>query len=178
MEFAKALSLNSRILVMDEPTSALTESEVERLYRVIAKLRERGTTILYISHKMEEVFHLSNQIVVLRDGRFIAQLETLKTNPQEVTRLMVGRELESIELGERTAPGKKLLSVEKLSLAWPGHARGFRLKDISFDLHEGEVLGIAGLMGAGRTELLECLFGASTLAPTGRIVLEGKEIHH
>jgi ABC-type sugar transport system ATPase subunit len=89
---------------------------------------------------------------------------------------MVGRELESIELGERTAPGKKLLSVEKLSLAWPGHARGFRLKDISFDLHEGEVLGIAGLMGAGRTELLECLFGASTLAPTGRIVLEGKEI--
>lgn len=176
VEIAKALSLNSRILVMDEPTSALTESEVERLVRVIAKLRERGTTILYISHKMDEVFRLSDQIVVLRDGRFIAQLETPKTSPQEITRLMVGRELESVELGDRATQGKKLLSVKNLSLAWPGHARGFRLKDISFDLHEGEVLGIAGLMGAGRTELLECLFGASSLPPTGRIVLEEKDI--
>jgi ribose transport system ATP-binding protein len=176
VEIAKALSLNSRILVMDEPTSALTESEVARLYRVIAKLRERGTTILYISHKMDEVFHLSNQIVVLRDGKFIAQLETEKTNAGDITRLMVGREIETLDLGTRPVRGKKLLSVRGLSLPWPGHARGFRLKDVSFDLFQGEVLGIAGLMGAGRTELLECLFGASSIPPTGTIELDGSPI--
>jgi ribose transport system ATP-binding protein len=172
VEIAKALSLKSRILVMDEPTSALTESEVARLYRVIAKLRERSTTILYISHKMDEVFHLSNQIVVLRDGRFIAQLNTAETNPREVTRLMVGREIESLDLGTKPERGKKLLAVKNLSLAWPGHARGFRLKNISFELYQGEVLGIAGLMGAGRTELMECLFGASSIPPTGSIELD------
>jgi ABC-type sugar transport system ATPase subunit len=176
VEIAKALSLNSRILVMDEPTSALTESEVARLYRVIAKLRERGTTILYISHKMDEVFHLSDQIIVLRDGRFIAQLPTNKTNPHEITHLMVGREIESLDLGDKSSRGKKLLAVKNLSLVWPGHARGYRLKDISFDLHAGEVLGIAGLMGAGRTELLECLFGASAIAPSGEILLEDQII--
>jgi ABC-type sugar transport system ATPase subunit len=176
VEIAKALSIQSRILVMDEPTSALTESEVARLYRVIAKLREQGTTILYISHKMDEVFHLSNEIIVLRDGRFISQLMTSETNPSEIARLMVGREIESLDLGVKTQRGKKLLSVKNLSLVWPGHARGYRLKDISFELHEGEVLGIAGLMGAGRTELLECLFGASQLPPTGEICLEGKQI--
>jgi ABC-type sugar transport system ATPase subunit len=149
IEIAKALSLNSRILVMDEPTSALTEAEVERLYRVIAKLRSQGTTILYISHKMDEVFHLSDRITVLRDGQFIAT-----RNPR----------------------GDLVLEVRNLSLAWPGHARGYRLKDISLELYRGEVLGIAGLMGAGRTELLECLFGASTLEPTGEILLDGELI--
>ena len=176
VEIAKALSLNSRILVMDEPTSALTESEVDRLYRVIAKLREHGTTILYISHKMDEVFHLSDQIVVLRDGKFIAQLDTKNTDAREITRLMVGREIETLDLGARQPRGKRLLSVRELSLAWPGHARRYRLKDISFDLYQGEVLGIAGLMGAGRTELLECLFGASTIAPSGQIAIEDRPI--
>jgi ribose transport system ATP-binding protein len=176
VEIAKALSLNSRILVMDEPTSALTESEVARLYRVIAKLRERGTTILYISHKMDEVFHLSNRIVVLRDGRFIAQLNTPETNAREITHLMVGREIESLDLGEKQSRGKRLMSVRELSLPWPGHARGYRLKDISFDLYQGEVLGIAGLMGAGRTELFECLFGASPIVPSGQIHLEDRPI--
>ncbi len=101
VEIAKALSVNARILVMDEPTSALTESEVARLYRVIAKLRQRGTTILYISHKMEEVFHLSDRIVVLRDGRFITQRETKSMTPNEVTECMVGRSLDTIDLGPR-----------------------------------------------------------------------------
>lgn len=176
VEIAKSLSFQANILVMDEPTSALTESEVERLYRVIATLRERGTTILYISHKMDEVFHLSDRIVVLRDGQFVAQLETAKTSPAEITQLMVGRALESVDLGNRRPQGKKLLEVRNLSLLWPGHARGYRIRDISFDLFAGEVLGIAGLMGAGRTELLECLFGASQLPPTGEIYLEGKRI--
>ncbi len=176
VEIAKALSLRSRIVVMDEPTSALTESEVARLYRVIAKMRERGTTILYISHKMEEVFHLSNRIVVLRDGQFIAARTTTETNPHEITHLMVGRELESLDLGQASERGERLLEVRDLSLAWPGHARGYRLKGISFDVHVGEVLGIAGLMGAGRTELLESLFGASPIPPQGEIILQGKPI--
>jgi ribose transport system ATP-binding protein len=176
VEIAKALSLQARILVMDEPTSALTESEVERLYRVIAKLRQRGTTILYISHKMDEVFHLSDRVVVLRDGQFIAQRDTSSLTPAAVTQLMVGRELESIDLGSKTNKGEKLLEVRSLTLPWPGHARGYRLKDIHFDLHAGEVLGIAGLMGAGRTELLECLFGANTIPASGEIYLQGRII--
>ena len=176
IEIAKALSLNSRILVMDEPTSALTEAEVERLYRVIAKLRSQGTTILYISHKMDEVFHLSDRITVLRDGQFIATRNTKETTASEITKLMVGRDIESLDLGHRNPRGDLVLEVRNLSLAWPGHARGYRLKDISLELYRGEVLGIAGLMGAGRTELLECLFGASTLEPTGEILLGGELI--
>lgn len=176
IEIAKALSLNSRILVMDEPTSALTEAEVERLYRVIAKLRSKGTTILYISHKMDEVFHLSDRITVLRDGQFIATRNTKETNAREITQLMVGRDIESLDLGPRSPRGEKVLEVRNLSLEWPGHARGYRLKDVSLELYRGEVLGIAGLMGAGRTELLECLFGASSLPPTGEIILDGVSI--
>ena len=176
IEIAKALSINSRILVMDEPTSALTEAEVARLYRVIAKLRSDGTTILYISHKMDEVFHLSDRITVLRDGQFIATLNTQETNAAEITKLMVGRDIESLDLGARPQRGDLVLAVKNLSLEWPGHARGYRLKDISLELYRGEVLGIAGLMGAGRTELLECLFGASALEPTGEILLDGELI--
>lgn len=176
VEIAKSLSVNARILVMDEPTSALTESEVARLYRVIAKLRQRGTTILYISHKMDEVFHLSDRIVVLRDGRFITQRETKSMSPNEVTECMVGRALDTIDLGPRGNRGEKLLEVRNLGLRWPGHARGYRLKEIDFELYAGEVLGIAGLMGAGRTELLEAIFGASKEQPSGEIYLCGKRI--
>jgi len=176
LEIAKALSLQSDILIMDEPTSALTEAEVSRLYRVIERLRKRGVTILYISHKMDEVFHLADRITVLRDGRLVKILVTKETSPQEVTHLMVGREIEAIEFGEQRKAGEVLLKVANLSLPWPGHARGWRLKDISFELRRGEVLGIAGLMGAGRTELLECLFGAAADPPQGRIELLGQPV--
>ena len=176
IEIAKALSLQSEILIMDEPTSALTEAEVARLYRVIERLRKRGVTILYISHKMDEVFRLSDRITVLRDGRFIKTLVRSETNAQEITHLMVGREIESLHLGEERRPGETVLRIERLSLAWPGHARGWRLKDISLELRRGEVLGIAGLMGAGRTELLECIFGAATDAVSGAIYLHGREV--
>jgi ABC-type sugar transport system ATPase subunit len=176
IEIAKALSLQSDILIMDEPTSALTESEVARLYRVIERMRKRGVTILYISHKMDEVFHLADRITVLRDGRLVKTLERSATNAQEVTHLMVGREIEAIDFGGQRQAGEVLLCVEKLSLPWPGHARGWRLKDVSFELRRGEVLGIAGLMGAGRTELLECLFGASQEPPQGRIQLMGQQV--
>jgi ABC-type sugar transport system ATPase subunit len=176
IEIAKALSLQSDILIMDEPTSALTEAEVSRLYRVIERLRKRGVTILYISHKMDEVFHLADRITVLRDGRLVRTLVRKETSPQEVTHLMVGREIEAIDFGAQRTAGDILLRVTGLSLPWPGHARGWRLKDVSLELRRGEVLGIAGLMGAGRTELLECLFGASAERPSGRIELLGREV--
>jgi ABC-type sugar transport system ATPase subunit len=176
VEIAKALSIESDILIMDEPTSALTDAEVARLFRVIDRLRQRGVTILYISHKMDEVFRLSDRITVLRDGRYVRTLNRTETNPREITHLMVGREIESVHLGDGRRPGDVVLEVENLSLPWTGHARQWRLKDISFTLRRGEILGIVGLMGAGRTELLECLFGSSPERPVGRVLLDGEEV--
>ncbi len=176
VEIAKALSLQSDILIMDEPTSALTESEVERLFGVIERLRKRGVTILYISHKMDEIFRLSDRITILRDGKLVATQECDETNVRDVTHLMVGREIESVRLGAGREPGEPILEVDQLSLPWTGHARKWRLENISFSLRKGEVLGIAGLMGAGRTELLECLFGSSDETPKGTIRMEGKEL--
>jgi ribose transport system ATP-binding protein len=208
IEIAKALSLETDILIMDEPTSALTEAEVARLFRVIARLRERGVTILYISHKLDEVFRLADRITVLRDGRRVQTLARPETNRRAVTHLMVGREIESVDLGRGRQPGAVVLEVRNLSLPrrtdcqsvpqsdsrrtdWqsvprrtdcqsvpqPEPARAWRLENISFTLRRGEILGIAGLMGAGRTELLECLFGASPEVPSGTMLLEGREVH-
>lgn len=176
IEIAKALALEADILIMDEPTSALTESEVSRLYRVLARLRERGVTIVYISHKMEEVFHLADRITVLRDGQFVKTLSKSQTNAKEIAHLMVGRDIETMDLGGQRQLGDVVLETVNLSLPWPGHARGWRLKDVSFQLRRGEILGIAGLMGAGRTELLECLFGCSPETPQGEILLRGKPV--
>jgi ABC-type sugar transport system ATPase subunit len=177
VEIAKALSLETEILIMDEPTSALTEGEVARLFRVIARLRQKGVTILYITHKLDEVFRLADRITVLRDGQKIQTLRREETNPRQITHLMVGREIESVHLGDARQPGEVVLDVRNLSLPWTGHARAWRLKDISFTLRRGEILGIAGLMGAGRTELLECLFGSSLERPRGQIRLEGRDVH-
>ncbi|MCA9126832.1 MAG: sugar ABC transporter ATP-binding protein [Planctomycetales bacterium] len=173
IEIAKALSLDATILIMDEPTSALTESEVARLYGVIDRLRSRGVTILYISHKMDEVFRLADRITVLRDGRFVTTVNRVDTSPREIAHLMVGRELEPTHRASSSESQPTVLAVKGLSLAWPGHSKAWRLRSINFELHRGEILGIAGLMGAGRTELLECLFGASQVPPEGEIVLNG-----
>jgi len=176
VEIAKALSLKSEILIMDEPTSALTESEVERLFRVINRLRSQGVTILYISHKMDEVFANANRVTVLRDGRHVQTLAAADASPRQITHAMVGREIEETDLSAPRQPGDVVLEVENLSLPWPGHARAFRLENISFSLRRGEIVGIAGLMGAGRTELLECLFGAAPQRPQGRLSLAGREV--
>ena len=176
IEIAKALSLQSNILIMDEPTSALTEAEAARLFRVIERLRARGVTLLYISHKLDEVFRLADRIAVLRDGHLVDVLDRKQTDPRSVTHLMVGREIEEIDVSSPRTPGDVVLEVDRLSLAWPGHARRWRLEDVSFTLRRGEIVGIAGLMGAGRTELLECLFGASGERPTGQIALDGQPV--
>ena len=177
VEIAKAISLRAEILIMDEPTSALTETEVARLYRVIDRLRERGVTILYISHQMDEVFRLADRITVLRDGRFVKTLQRAETNPREIAHLMVGRDIEPARRHQVTESSPLVLEIKQLSLPWPGHSRRWRLRGIDLQLHRGEVLGIAGLMGAGRTELLECLFGASALPPQGQIWIDGVEQH-
>ena len=166
----------SRVLIMDEPTSALTESEVERLFRIIARLREQGVTIIYISHKMDEVFRDADRITVLRDGKVVTTLDRAQTTPREITHLMVGRDIGASDYGANRQPGEAVLRVEALVLPWPGHARQWRLQDISFSVRRGEVVGFAGLMGAGRTELLECLYGASPEPPQGRIELEGRAV--
>jgi len=176
IEIAKALSLESDILIMDEPTSALTESEVARLFRVIQRLRARGVTVLYISHKMDEVFQLADRIAVLRDGRLVKVVERRDASPRSVAHLMVGREIEETDLSQPRQSGDVVLEVQHLSLPWPGHARQWRLEDVSFSLRRGEIVGIAGLMGAGRTELLECLFGASEERPRGTILLDGQRV--
>ena len=173
VEIAKALSREASILVMDEPTSALTEAESARLERTINRLRAAGTTILYISHKLDEVFRLADRITVLRDGRHVRTVDRAATTPREVTAWMVGRELAAHEFPRDRCRGRRLLEVRRLTLPWPGHPRGHRLADVSLTLHAGEILGIAGLMGAGRTELLEVLFGAAEPTWTGEILLEG-----
>ncbi len=177
VEIAKALSLQSDILIMDEPTSALTESEVARLYRVIDKLRARGVTIIYISHKMDEVFRLADRITVLRDGQFVQTVQRTDTTPRAIAHLMVGRDIAPSQKHAKDRDASVVLETRNLSLPRPGHSRGWRLKDISLQLHRGEIVGIAGLMGAGRTELLECLFGASELRPQGEILIEGRPCH-
>lgn len=176
VEIAKALSMKAEVVIMDEPTSALTESEVERLFRVIAKLRQNGVTILYISHKMEEVFRLSERITVIRDGKLVKTVDRTAVTPNDICRLMVGREIDNLDLSAGRQPANIVLEVKNLSLPWPGHSRRWRLENVNFSLREGEVVGIAGLMGAGRTELLECLFGASPQPPQGEIRLRGKPV--
>lgn len=176
LEIAKALSLRSDVLIMDEPTSALTEAEVARLDRVIARLRARGVTILYISHKMDEVFRLADRITILRDGRLVTTVDRTATTPREVTNWMVGREIADHEFHGTRTPGAAVLAVRGLTVPWPAHPRGYRLKDVSLTVHAGEIVGVAGLMGAGRTELLETIFGAAEPTWTGEILLDGRAV--
>ena len=171
VEIAKAVSYHSDVIVFDEPTSSLTEEEVEHLFRIINMLRDRGCGIIYISHKMEEIFRIADDITVMRDGALIKTMRAAETNVDEVIRLMVGRELTDRFPPKQGTIGKEILVVKDLN------DLGHHIHDISFDLHEGEVLGIAGLLGAGRTELLETLFGART-RESGTVTLKGKEIRN
>jgi ABC-type sugar transport system ATPase subunit len=176
VEIAKALSLNADILIMDEPTSALSEQEVRRLFETIRTLKARGVTILYISHKMDEVFQLADRITVLRDGRLVQTVSRAEAEPRQVINLMVGREIATLHFDEPRRPSDEVLRVDGLTLASREHGARLKLDGVSFSLRRGEILGVAGLLGAGRTELLESLFGASPNLPTGKIVLDGRTV--
>ncbi len=176
VEIAKALAFDAAIVIMDEPTSALSDSEVARLFRVIADLRKAGTTVLYISHKMNEVFTLADQVTVLRDGQFVATAARRETSPGQVVRWMVGRDLQALNYVAHPITGGAVLEVDNLSLASPPGSGRPRLQGITFSVRKGEVLGVAGLLGAGRTELLEAIFGASRSPPGGVIRLGGRPV--
>ncbi|MEQ1768831.1 MAG: sugar ABC transporter ATP-binding protein [Devosia sp.] len=168
VEIAKAISLNVRVLIMDEPTASLSAHEVAQLFRLVRDLRDKGVAILFVSHRMEEVFEIADKVTVFRDGRLISTRARADVTPQLAIADMVGREMGLLEPRPKSAIGEKLLSVRGL-----GREGAFR--DVSFDLHRGEVLGFAGLIGAGRTDVGLALFGIEP-ATAGTINLRGKDI--
>ena len=172
IEIAKAFSYNAKIVIMDEPTSSLTEKEVNHLFTIIRKLKDRGCGIIYISHKMEEIFQLCDEITILRDGQWIATQSLEGLDMDKIIAMMVGRSLNQRFPDKHNVPGETILEVRNLtSLRQPS------IRDVSFDLRKGEILGIAGLVGAKRTDIVETLFGIREKS-AGSIKLHGKEIHN
>lgn len=167
VEIAKAVSYRSKVIVFDEPTSSLTESEVDHLFKIIGMLRDRGVGIIYISHKMSEIKRISDEITVMRDGQWIATEKASELEMGDIIRMMVGRELNNQFPPKTNKPGETYLEVENLS------GKYNQLKDVSFEARRGEILGIAGLDGSGRTETLESIFGVMT-RKSGTITLDGK----
>ncbi len=163
IEIARALSMKSRIIIMDEPTSALTEHEVDRLFRIIADLKQRGLSIIYVTHRLQEVMQICDRVTVLRDGARVGGGKVGDLGIDDFIKMMVGRSSAQLftRLGDTRAPGPVMMTVEGL---WrerdPANPHATLLKDISFDVRAGEILGLAGLMGAGRTEVARCIFGA------------------
>ncbi|NLD58231.1 MAG: sugar ABC transporter ATP-binding protein [Clostridiales bacterium] len=168
VEIAKALSTNARILIMDEPTSALTAKEIDELFRIIRQLREEGRGIIYISHRLEELQHIVDRVTILRDGQFVTEMNYKDTTMSEIISYMVGREIKE-KFPRVTCPkGKKIFEVRNLNA-------GRMVRNVSFSAYEGEILGFAGLMGAGRTETTRAIFGVDP-RESGQIFIDGKEI--
>ena len=170
VEIAKAVSFNSKVIVLDEPTSSLTEEEVDHLFRIINMLRDRGCGIIYISHKMDEILRISDEVTIMRDGQYIATRPSKELTKEEIIRLMVGREMTN-QFPPKLHCGadENIMTVEHLTAAYS------LLNDVSFSLKKGEILGVAGLDGSGRTELLENIFGAAT-RKGGTITVHGKTV--
>ncbi len=167
VEIAKAVSKDARILIMDEPSAPLTTSEVEAMFKIVDTLKSQGVTIIYISHRMEEIFRLSDRVSVLRDGKYITTVNTADTDKAELIRLMVGRELTETYPERKTETTETILSIKNVS--------GNGVKNISFDVKKGEILGMAGLIGAGRTELAQLLFGYEQITE-GEVILKGQSL--
>lgn len=160
IEIARALNNNARLIILDEPTSSLTNNEISGFFGVVRKLRDQGVSFLFISHRMEEIFDLTDEIIVLKDGAKVAQMKTEETNESKIINLMVGRSYSDYYNRKRTCFGKEIFKVDHLSAKKQGvYRNAYMPKDISFSISEGEVLGIAGLVGAGRTELIRVIFG-------------------
>jgi ribose transport system ATP-binding protein len=168
VEIAKALSLNARVIIMDEPTSALTERETATLFRIIGRLKAEGVAVAYISHRLEEIFRVADRVTVLRDGRLVSSSRVADTTPAQLISLMVGRELTALFPKESVEVGAPVLEVRRLSRAGVLH-------DVSFVLHQREILGLAGLVGAGRTELVRAIFGVDPI-DGGEVLIDGKVV--
>jgi len=168
VEIAKTLSLNTRVLIMDEPTASLTDREIDTLFGIMRDLRSRGVGIVYVSHRMEEIFKICDKVSVLRDGHFIAERAVAETGFDEIVKMMVGRELKERFPKRESPPGAVRFKVE--DLADEGHVSG-----IHFEVRAGEVLGIAGLIGSGRSEILNTLFGVNRRT-AGQVLLDDKSL--
>lgn len=168
VEIAKAISISAKVIIMDEPTSALSERETDELFNVIGELKKEGKSIIYISHRLEELKKIVDRITVMRDGEHIVTLDFEDVTLDEIIKFMVGRKLEEKYPRVATEVGIKVLEVRNLT-------QGKKLKNISFELYEGEILGIAGLVGAGRTELARAIFGADKI-DSGEIIINGKKV--
>lgn len=169
IEIGKAVSYDAKIIVMDEPTSSLTEKEVEHLFRIIRKLIEKNSSVIYISHKMEEILRISDDVTVMRDGKWITTQPAGEITIDQIIKMMVGREMTERYPHRTAKPGDVLMEVKQLSSASPAFS------DINFELRKGEILGIAGLVGSKRTEVLETLFGIREKGD-GKILVNGKEV--
>lgn len=170
IEIAKAVSFNSKIIVMDEPTSSLTGNEVEQLFTIINELRSRGVSIIYISHKMEEILRISDEVTIMRDGKYIGTWPASELTTDLIISRMVGRDLTNRFPPRFNEPGDDILQVEGLTSPFPN---GF--KDVTFNLRRGEILGVGGLVGAQRTEVIEALFGLRAVS-AGSITINGKKV--
>jgi D-xylose transport system ATP-binding protein len=169
VEIARALLKEARILILDEPTAALTEADTARLLDLLRDLRKRGVSSIYISHRLDEVFSLADRVTVLRDGRSVGTGVLADMNREKVIALMVGREVKDLYPRPATTPGKVALRVEDWSVEDPVNPGRFVVRNVSFEVREGEVLGVAGLLGAGRTALVSSLFGAGLSSVRGRL---------
>lgn len=168
IEIAKALMTDAKVIIMDEPTAALTEREIQKLFEVINALRKQGVSIVYISHRMEEIFAICDRITVMRDGKTVDTQAIADTSFDEVVRKMVGRELTERYPARSPSPGEVVLEVKNLS------AKG-RFDNVSFAVRAGEIVGVSGLMGAGRTEIMRAIFGLDPL-DSGEIYMRGKKV--
>ena len=168
LAIARALSMNARVILMDEPTSSLFDDAAERLFGLIAALKQRGVSIVYVSHKMDEIFRICDRATVLRDGETIGTVELAGAGVNDLIRMMVGRELQFAARAARRPAGEIVLTAENLTTA--------KLKHVSFELRRGEVLGIAGLVGSGRSELGAALFGIDRIG-AGRFVCRAGRLH-
>jgi D-xylose transport system ATP-binding protein len=176
VEIAKALSENAQVLILDEPTSALTEAEVDKLMEILKTLKQHGVTCIYITHKLEEFFEITDQVTVLRDGEVVTTQPTKDLSMEKLVKYMVGREMkERFPEGNRH-PGEIILEVNNLHADDPRRSGHKILNGVNFDLRRGEILGIAGLMGSGRTELVTTLFGEMGKITDGTITFEGQDI--
>ena len=168
VEIAKALSMDAKIIIMDEPTAALTKRESEELYRITEKLRDEGTSIIFISHRFEDMYRLASRVTVLRDAQYIGTYNVEEITNADLIKAMVGREIKDLFPKPEVTLGESVLQVENLS-------RVGYFKDVSFDVRKGEILGLTGLVGAGRTEVVQGIFGIERL-DAGKIYMEGKEV--
>ncbi len=177
VEIAKALTIESKVLILDEPTSALTGQEVSALFRLIKSLKEAGVGLVYITHRLEELSAIADDITVFRDGRYVASRPLAETTQEELVRMMIGRDpLPRVASSAPPAALQPMLAVEHLTLAGPRRYADPRINDVSFSVGRGEVVGLFGLMGAGRTELLQSLFGLHPDRTTGEVSVDGRRV--